>query len=985
MRQKKLLTTALVASTIAGIGIVPAQSAEAASISTFISNALAIANDNSHGYSMVNRWGPDYDCSSFVITCLKQAGFETGGATYSGNMVSNLTAHGFTYIPSSKIDLSTSASLQAGDILMASGHTEIYIGNGKRVGAHRNYDGKTGDSSGNEINVLDYSRGSWYGILRYTGSGSTASAVTTATATAATTTSSGQTGVYKVNANLNLRSGNSTSTSILTTIPKGNSVTVTQISNGWGKTTYNGKTGWIYLSYASRTGDAASTATTTKATTKTTAAATTAAATTQGTAYKTTANLNLRSGNSTSTSILTSIPKGTSVTVTQTSGNWGKTTYSGKTGWICLDYASKTGNATSASATTAAKTTTTTAAASKGTIYKTNGSMYLRSANNKTSSVLTVVPKGTSVTVTEIKNNWGKISYGGKTGWMSLKYSTKTGSTTAAATTAKASTTAATTAAKTTTAKTTSASKATTSSTTSKTESYIYQLTSNVNMRTGGSISASKIRVLPRGTTVNITEIKNNWGKFSYDGKTGWISLQYASKKGTNVVTTITTVAQNVASSSSKSVAYSYTTTANLNLRKSYSTASARILTMPKGTALTVTEIKNNWGKTTYNGNTGWMYLQYAICTGSQTTIKNIIGTTATTASAKPAVTTSTAKTAAASAKTTTGTNTKTASSVKLTTSAVSSTAKSAATSTTTKATATSTTTKAAATSTTAKAATVSTSVASTKTAKTAVTSSATSSSMKLASFAAPLSLTPAVEDETADTAAASNAAENIDAEMVTTPAEESVKIAVVAPEEAEMEAAQADTTVEETVEAVEETVEAEEEAEVVEETAEEEAAEETVEVVEETVEAEEEAEETAEAEEAEVAEETVEAEETEAETAEAEEAGFAPGNYAAQTQIRIYADAFDGAEVLATFDAGTVLEVTDENDGWGKVRIGDQTCWIRLADFAQTQNAVTQDLKLASVEESAEAEEAEIEAQDDTEQDSDAEADESAQDEVAE
>ena len=222
MHQKKILTAALVASTVAGIGIVPAQNAEAASISSFVSNALAIANDNSHGYSMVNRWGPDYDCSSFVITCLKQAGFETGGATYSGNMVSNLTQHGFSYIPSSKIDLSSSSSLQAGDILMASGHTEIYIGNGKRVGAHRNYDGKTGDSGGNEINALNYSRGSWYGILRYTGSGSTATAVTTA----ATTSSSAQAGVYKINANLNLRSGNSTSTSIMTTIPKTSSTAI---------------------------------------------------------------------------------------------------------------------------------------------------------------------------------------------------------------------------------------------------------------------------------------------------------------------------------------------------------------------------------------------------------------------------------------------------------------------------------------------------------------------------------------------------------------------------------------------------------------------------------------------------------------------------------------------------------------------------------------------------------------------------------------
>ena len=37
--------------------------------------AVAIANDNSHGYSLYNRNGPDYDCSSFVSTAFRQGGF----------------------------------------------------------------------------------------------------------------------------------------------------------------------------------------------------------------------------------------------------------------------------------------------------------------------------------------------------------------------------------------------------------------------------------------------------------------------------------------------------------------------------------------------------------------------------------------------------------------------------------------------------------------------------------------------------------------------------------------------------------------------------------------------------------------------------------------------------------------------------------------------------------------------------------------------
>ena len=48
----------------------------------------AWAADNSHGYDQANRWGPDYDCSSAVISAWELAGVpvKTNGAAYTGNM-----------------------------------------------------------------------------------------------------------------------------------------------------------------------------------------------------------------------------------------------------------------------------------------------------------------------------------------------------------------------------------------------------------------------------------------------------------------------------------------------------------------------------------------------------------------------------------------------------------------------------------------------------------------------------------------------------------------------------------------------------------------------------------------------------------------------------------------------------------------------------------------------------------------------------------
>ncbi len=55
-----------------------------------------------------------------------------------------------------------------------------------------------------------------------------------------------------------------------------------------------------------------------------------------------TKGVNLRSSNSTNGSLLTAIPYKAVIYVSQVNGSWGKTTYNGKTGWVSLDYCSKT-------------------------------------------------------------------------------------------------------------------------------------------------------------------------------------------------------------------------------------------------------------------------------------------------------------------------------------------------------------------------------------------------------------------------------------------------------------------------------------------------------------------------------------------------------------------------------------------------------------------------------------------------------------------
>lgn len=131
--------------------------------------ALKIAGDNAHGYDQSSRWGPDYDCSSLVISAYKQAGVPLS-CTYTGNMRSDMLMNGFVPAP---VNLATGEGLRVGDVLLnEKNHAALYIGNGKLVHAAGNEYGKatggrTGDQTGKEISVTGYFNFPWDMALRY--------------------------------------------------------------------------------------------------------------------------------------------------------------------------------------------------------------------------------------------------------------------------------------------------------------------------------------------------------------------------------------------------------------------------------------------------------------------------------------------------------------------------------------------------------------------------------------------------------------------------------------------------------------------------------------------------------------------------------------------------------------------------------------------------------------------------------------------------
>ena len=123
----------------------------------------AIANDPSHGYDWDSRWGPDYDCSSLVISAYQQAGIDLKGhgANSTHDMYEACIACGFTDV-TSQINLKTGEGLIPGDILLNRiHHAAMYVGDGKIVQASINEfggvrGGQSGDQTGSEINTKNY-------------------------------------------------------------------------------------------------------------------------------------------------------------------------------------------------------------------------------------------------------------------------------------------------------------------------------------------------------------------------------------------------------------------------------------------------------------------------------------------------------------------------------------------------------------------------------------------------------------------------------------------------------------------------------------------------------------------------------------------------------------------------------------------------------------------------------------------------------------
>lgn len=147
-----------------------------AGIEDGIAAALAYAADDRHGYELRsgNHWPGSYDIGTDCAGLARLYAAAVEGVALDSypdfgtwNEVTTLTKRGWEDIPFSR------SAMRRGDILVralgdSTGHTVVYLGSSRIVGAESNWDGVRGDGSGAEVTERSYYDYSYNHILRWT-------------------------------------------------------------------------------------------------------------------------------------------------------------------------------------------------------------------------------------------------------------------------------------------------------------------------------------------------------------------------------------------------------------------------------------------------------------------------------------------------------------------------------------------------------------------------------------------------------------------------------------------------------------------------------------------------------------------------------------------------------------------------------------------------------------------------------------------------
>ena len=398
---------------------------------------------------------------------------------------------------------------------------------------------------------------------------------------------------------LNMRAQASAGSQILTTIPRGALVEVTQEGSTWCGVRYNGISGYSMTCYLTFTDGGNTTPSVPEG-------GTTAVVTTQS------GSLNLRQQARSGSAILTRIPQYATIAVHERGAEWCHVTYNGVTGYVMTVFLTfqdepmpdlpddSTGEGESggdADANDPNEPIVTPEPGGDDALYAVvttvSGSLNLRRDALPGSAVLTRIPKGTTIRIDEKLSAWSRTTYGGQTGYVMNTYLTFhqgqpeiSGGTTAVVTTASGS----------------------------------------LNLRTEPSLSGGVIARIPQYATVNVQQRGDSWCYVVYNDTIGYVMTTYLTFDGDSAQTppeggdTSGESGSGSVDSSGNAgntggngtmTAYVQTESGSLNLREQPGSAYRVLRTIPRGSAVTVLSYGDPWCQVTYGGTEGYVMTSF--------------------------------------------------------------------------------------------------------------------------------------------------------------------------------------------------------------------------------------------------------------------------------------------------------------------------------------------------------------------------------------
>ncbi len=395
------------------------------------------------------------------------------------------------------------------------------------------------------------------------------------------------TGTGVTTGSVNLREGEGTSTKKLSILKKGTELELISLNNGWYKVSCAAGEGYVSAKYVSVTvaipegGNGGNDETE-------------APEPRSGTGV-TTGSVNLREGEGTSTKKLCVLKKGTALELISLNNGWYKVSCAAGEGYVSAQYVRVTEDIIEGGAD---------GESTPIGMGETTGKVNLREGASTSSKVLTLLSRGTQVTLHSLENGWYRASYGEYTGYIYAKYVKKTADTVASESDSAPD---APSQGGDTTAQGNGSTLITAEGEASLPTEVILaegKTSASVNMRTGASTSGTGVlTTIPANTTLNILAEMGDWYYVLYSGRTGFCVKAYitVTDRGTAGIymgdTAITLINATIKS--------------NVNFRTGPDTVYPIIRQLEAGEAAMVYMINNGWCLACCNGTWGYISKDY--------------------------------------------------------------------------------------------------------------------------------------------------------------------------------------------------------------------------------------------------------------------------------------------------------------------------------------------------------------------------------------